>query len=522
MEKGWHRHSALLKLTGLVAILLIAYCLGTQPHRNYGYPLHVDEWFAIGYTQNMLEEGSLTYQHPYSGSNHVIENNSEMGFHLLIGFSKDITGLSWMELYRLATGCLFVLLAFLVYAVGRSEGFGWAAALLVPLIPTSVRTLGPAFLVPVAVSLLFVPVTILLLQRLEVNNVGKGLWLLLIVIGGSILVYPPVEIVLTVLAVLYLVAIVAETISTRQYMTSGKILIGIVIRVTLPLVILWQWIPSTAKDTFAESISHGSGSSSHIIEALGYNKGFLEAFGFIGVGLFIFGFFMYLFKRSYGLRTFALPVCCVILLCFLYAIYPKYEVGPDILYERGWSYIALLMVILAGYGVGKCVQYITMRNERSVFTFQRHSGWMIRGAVIVIVGVLIIALMTGYKSDRREEYASYYHMVNDEIYADILWIGEEATIGEKVVVMEPSLAWVYPPIAGPGNRVTSAMSWPRRAEWGDKVYEMFETGKADVDWLNKRNTTVIYTRLPGTGKLVTMSDTNLIKVRPGVNLVLSN
>jgi hypothetical protein len=198
----WDSHSSALQLTGLAGILLFSFWTGMSPHWDYLYPLHVDEWFAIGYTQSTLEAGRLEYPNPYNPRD--ISFHPEMGFHLLLGFLETVTSLSWMSLYRLAPGVLLALLAFLTYAFGYRSGFGWAAALFVPLIPTSIRTLGPAFVVPVSTAMLFIPVTLLILHTMEEKSRGKSLWLLLVLIGGTIFLHPPTEVVITVLAVLYL------------------------------------------------------------------------------------------------------------------------------------------------------------------------------------------------------------------------------------------------------------------------------------------------------------------------------
>ena len=119
------RHSATFQLAGLVGILLFSFWAGMSPHSDYPYPLHVDEWFAIGYAQSTLDAGGLQYPNPYQ--QWEISFHPEMGFHLLLGFLKTTTGLSWMGLYRFAPGLMLALLAFLTYSFGRQAGFGWAA-----------------------------------------------------------------------------------------------------------------------------------------------------------------------------------------------------------------------------------------------------------------------------------------------------------------------------------------------------------------------------------------------------------
>ena len=85
-----------------------------------------------------------------------------------------------------APGVLVAGLAFLTYSFGRKAGFGWAAALFVSLVPTSVRILGPAFVVPVTAAMLFILVTLIFLHNLEEKNREKSLWILTLVMAAAI------------------------------------------------------------------------------------------------------------------------------------------------------------------------------------------------------------------------------------------------------------------------------------------------------------------------------------------------
>ena len=82
-------HSATLQLAGLAGILLFSFWVGMSPHWSYPYPLHVDEWFAIGYAQSTLDAGGLEYPSPYQ--QWKISFHPEMGFHLILGFLKTTT-----------------------------------------------------------------------------------------------------------------------------------------------------------------------------------------------------------------------------------------------------------------------------------------------------------------------------------------------------------------------------------------------------------------------------------------------
>ena len=59
------RHAGALRVAGLMVILLFRFWAGMGPRWDYPYPLHVDEWFAIGYAQSTLDAGGLECPNPY-------------------------------------------------------------------------------------------------------------------------------------------------------------------------------------------------------------------------------------------------------------------------------------------------------------------------------------------------------------------------------------------------------------------------------------------------------------------------
>ncbi len=496
-------------------ILAFAFWAGMAAHFSYRYPLHVDEWIAVGYAQSMMEEGSLQHPNPFTGSG-VVSFNPEMGLHMLLGALKSVTGVSWLGLYRVAPELLMALLAFLTYAVGRRDGYGWAAALLVPLIPTSVRTLGPTLLVPVSVAVLFIPVTLLVLHRLEARNMGPSLWLLLLIIGGTIFVHPTTEGAVTGLAVLYLLALLLETIAARRYRTAAGLVVAVAVRMLIPALILGIWLPSLGKSVAQEAVA---GSAPIALAKLGFNHGFFEAFGIVPVALFVAGAFLFATYSRYGLRSYILPVFTGLLLFFLLYLHPRYFLGPSALYDRGWVYLGFLMSLLAGYAVAtyfRCIPGISERlGSLASLRYPRLLRFSLMGLGVVVVAVTITGSMT---SRERVDYAQYYHLIGDQIEADFVWLGQHAAQDQQVALMEPSLAWAYPVVAEHGKRSASAASAPFRSSWTDEVGRLLATGKVDRRWLRLQGASVVYTRMPGSQALRKLDSADVILVRPGVYL----
>jgi len=516
MKEVWQRNSALLRLTGLIGILLFAFWVGMDPHWDYEYPLHVDEWHAMGYTDATLGEASLDYTNPYGGGR--IHNHQEFGFHLFLGLTKTVAGISWVELYRVAPGLIVGLLSLLVYTLGRSRGYGWAAALFVPLIPTSVRTVGPEFLVPVSIALILITTALLILQEMKSRGMGESLWILLVILGGTIFIHPPTEVVLTILVALYLVTYVIEALASRSYYVAGKLVFAIMIRMALPLVIMWVWVPSIAKSVADQALSQSPGSG--LTGYFGFHSGFFEAFGLGAVALFIVGLFLYTWDRLYGLQSYILPACAVFLLVFVNIVYPQYDLGVAAVYERSWLYLGLLMAIMAGYCVAYYFRVIGSYAIKTDRYMAPSSADMMR-LILTGVGVVVVSvvLMTSLVNQKREDYAQYYHLVGQQIDTDFQWLAQHSTLGDKTVLMELSLAYTYPVLAGPGNRVTDAAAYPFKTALSNPINMVLATGKVDTDWLRDNKVGVLYTRLPWSQQAIDVDNKELIKVRAGTYIV---
>lgn len=136
--------------------------------------------------------------------------------------------------------------------------------------------------------------------------------------------------------------------------------------------------------------------------------------------------------------------------------------------------------------------------------------------------MVVAALVTGLVNKERQSYANYYHMMNDEMYADFVWLGQHGGLEGKAIMMEPSLAWAYPPVAGPGSVVWAAIASPWSANWADQFREVLATGEVETEWLRQEDAWVVYTCLPGgdgVKSCTELKNSDLPEIRPGIYLV---
>ena len=309
----------------LVAILVLAFFMASIPHWEYAYPLHIDEWWHYGDTQSLIETEGIPFPDPFE-SGELLSPDKEVGFHLFLGEIKLVTGVSWLGLFRYLPGALLALLAFQAYAFGRGRKSGLGAAFLVVLIPTTVRFLGPAFLVPVSLGLAFVPLTLFALHRLMIDLRGPAV--LFLVFLTLLFVHPPTLAVVSFVATLHFILFVVPGAGripsrARQSVVAMVLLLSV-------YCLMFFWAPSFLDFVIKEALNP----QAHI--ALPPIMDVIPRLGYIPVILFVLGAGI-LFHDAKRVNL-AVVFSAIGLLAFV-QLYPRFYVGPDIVYERGWLFI---------------------------------------------------------------------------------------------------------------------------------------------------------------------------------------
>lgn len=505
----------MLRASALVAALSLSFWAGMGPRWDYPYSSHIDEWKHRGDTLSLIEGGSLVYTNPNPHPHRIgdVRYHRELGFHVLYGFLETTTGLIPSDLHRIAPAVQMALLALLVYALGVRSGYGWSAALLVPLLPTSTRTLGPEFAVPVAIALLFVPVTLMVVHRLEERGRGESLWLLMVLIGGTLFIHPTTEAVVTGFTAMALGLALIQSFLARQYRGAASLLAAIAVRMAVPVLVLQVWLPGTAVGIAREALL---GEVTGIAAALGFNQGFFGAFGVIGVGLFVVGIVLFTMQARHGLMSYLLPTTTVSLALYLVVFYPRYSYGPPSIYERGWVFLGLFMVILAGYAVGAYFRAVPDMARAAMRRLTVRREALVRAPLFAAgVVVLAAALYLGLTSEERWRYTLQYRMVTEAMVADMAWIGDHRPADANRVFLEPSLGWTFPSLAGLGN-IPWRSSAPPDTDWViQKAWEMLGSGELDMDFIPRQDIYLIYTCLPGSGRCNELK-AGLPEVREGV------
>jgi len=376
------------------------------------------------------------------------------------------------------------IIAFVAYAWGRKWGFGLEAAFFATFIHTTIRFLGPAFLVPVTLGLVFFPLCLILLDKLEQD--WRPLPLVMLSLASLFLIHGTTAVAVGFVLVVFLVFYLTLSKSPRRQRLPALTCL-LLIPVSALVIFLWN---RTIVMREIENIINAE----HI--PLPPIPIPLPQLGYIMLALAVVGF-GFMIARG-GWRNYALIVPTVILLFFVQFYRQWFEVGPDILYERGWLYVMLLMAFIAGYGLSQL-------RQLGVGFFKRWQ-WGVLSVYVALALVVVFAhvqRMDGYAKER------YYRVIDVPTYYDFVWIGEELP-QSSVALLNPSVAWAYVPITG--KYVYTAKAYP----WGVKelieIGGFFKAGAPDTDYLKKRDVDILYSPYP-------LRNPDLVEVRDKVYIL---
>ena len=232
-----------LEVAALMVILALAFYMGMIPKQEDSYPVHVDEWVHYGMAQATLESGSITYTEPVFGRG-PIERSRRASYHIFLAELKEVLGIDWLTLFRVFPALIFALISFQVYMFSRHYGSGLESALMVAFIPTTLRFLGPGFMVPVSVGMLFLPVVLLLAHVLEFR--WKAVLLLLVSFLFIFTTHGTSTVVLSLIIVVHL--LVFTLVSgvpwavrlRRAFMVVLPVVLSLALVVYLGFIHCWQ------------------------------------------------------------------------------------------------------------------------------------------------------------------------------------------------------------------------------------------------------------------------------------------
>jgi hypothetical protein len=463
----------------ILIVLGLAFYITYSLHQNYAFPLHGDEWVYWARSEAILQANSATFIDPFIGKSTLSPaSNWETGFQLFWGIFHLVTDLSWLDIFRYFPSIIFLVTTLNVYVFAEREGFGFEAALLTCLIPTTVGILGPALLVPVAMGMLFVPLSFFIVFNLQTWSS----YLILAIINLFLLImHPPSAFIIFTILVPYIL------LNVRS---NFKHSLGMTLAITIPLIGGFAWRYDRLVNEMQVFFTYQNYNPSISIPSI------VQTFGYLPIALSILGTVFLLMKggrKNYGL-IFGLFTLLTLLVIFI-----RLHWGAPILYERGLLYLMLMLAVVGGAGLdsvkivrfpikySNCITLISVRNV---------------GKILFVV-IICVLLAIGIPS-RHQTHINQY--IDNEDYRAFVWIRENLDEQYRKAILDPWKATAFTAITQ--KNVYSRIH--EKVQASDKeAYIFFEDGCINTPFLKRNGISIVYTQCD-------CDNPDLIKIREDV------
>jgi hypothetical protein len=448
----------------LILVLALAFYVAVIPHLSSPYPVHIDEWLHLANAKAVQAADSTTYLDPFSGSWIVSPgSNLEIGFLLFWGAFQSISGLDWFTIIRWFPAIVFMITVLCVYVLARREGYGWEAAFFASLIPTTVGILGPGFLVPVALALPFIPLSLFL----AFNYRTWWSYLLIFIFTCFLLsVHAATAVGLVIIFVPYILL---------NFRGDFKRSLGIALALAVPFLALFPWIFRMLLPTAKELLTPQP------VPVYVDLPTILSHYGYLPTALSLAGCFLLAMRG--GKRNYGLVLGLLALLAMLVAFF-SFQYGIEIMYERGLLYLMLILSIIAGSGLAavRGIQLPAKLAGRIPPLLARKIGIIL---CLVLVGVTLAVTIP------NREDTPYYHMIDEEDYQAFAWIRDNIDNTYNRALLDPWKATAFVAITQKSVYTRIHVSpLPRDLE----AYQFLDNGCRDTAFLRDNGVSIVYTR----------------------------
>ncbi len=456
----------------LLPIMALAFYLAFIPHHNYPYLVHLDEWMHLAYTKAMLQAGSTTFIDPFYGewTESLIGSNLGLGAHLRFGFYlfwgvfHQISGISWLTIFKYFPSLVFLITVLSVYVLAKRQGFGWEAALFTCLIPTTVGILGPGFLVPVAMGLLFFPLSLFIVFNFRT---GWSYVVLFLFTCFLLAMHPVTAMGLVIILVPYIILTLKA---------NFKHSLGMTLAIIVPFVGPMPWIFSLAL-IMMKSLTVTQGPAPWVdISRIILTYGYLPIlFGLLGTFLLsIRGR-----NENYGL------VLGLLALLLMLVTFFAFHYGVRFMYERGLMYMLLIMSIVAGAGL---MWVKSLRLPTKLATKLKAPIITKNVGSIVCLIFIVITLAISIPSHMN---TPYYYMIDRQDYEAFVWIKENLGDEYDKAILDPWKATPFTAITGK-KVYTRLHAYPQLKD--EIAYEFLKEGSTNTSFLRENDISIVYTR----------------------------
>ncbi|HUR26425.1 MAG TPA: hypothetical protein VM327_10475 [Candidatus Thermoplasmatota archaeon] len=426
------------------------------------YPVHVDEHYHLAQMAEIDRSGHVDINDPYTGAPSdlglftVSGMRTERGWEIGLVQLSQLTDVSLPTLSHFLPAIWTTYLAFVVWVALRPAPGALASAAFVVLIPTTVRFLGPGFLIPSSFGLPWI--IAVLFVAIRARGPGRFIALLLLITGAFFIHMVP--------GVLALVAGL-----TAALVQPGKWRDRVALAASVALPLVWI-VPAIRSDAVAAVTSEHD---------LPFEPGIFHAAGWPVLGLAIIGTAVAFYRRIPQ----TVPHRVLLGLCLGTSLTMAWSIdaghASDATYSRLVQPFFLSLGCLAGLGVGAVAVYMAGIPFRGLAT----AGIFL--AVIVAAGAALHPLQTRL----NEPYYRLYDAPSWQAAEDFAASGAGQ---DDVFLSHPWQAPMY-------NAVSGARPWTvlrpgSPPERGEDYDYYIASGGANATWLKERDISWVLAPVP--------------------------
>lgn len=453
----------------LVPILGLAFYLAFIPHQGYPYLVHLDEWVHMASSNEIIKEATaFGLTDPFRGGEPIHNQLLEVGFHAFWAVFHQISDIPWLVIFKYFPAIIFMMTVLSVYVLAQRRGFGWEAALITTLIPTTVGILGPGLLVPVAMGLLFIALSLFV----AFNFRSWWSYLVLFIFNAFLLsMHAATAVGLITILLPYIVL---------NLKGNFKHSLGVTLAIVTPFLAAVAAMPGI-RGLVAREIPRLFVQQS--IAPFIQVPVVIQTYGYLPVLLCLAGTLLLAMRG--GIKNYALTLGLLALLLMLTLFYAV-GYGIEMMYYRGLQFAMLMMSIVAGAGL------MAVKNLKLPEGFMtrlkappvmRNSGYIL---CLILIG------LTLYIAIPARQDAPFYRMIDDEDYKAFVWIRENVDSSYQKAVLDPWKGTAFTAISG-----RNVYTWigDRPGSGDKKAYEFLRNGSENTTWLRENGISIIYARV---------------------------
>ncbi len=422
----------------LFLLLSLAFAINFHPHSGYEYPVHVDEWEFFIDARIISESESTVCENPRPFETEF------SGMEILTGTLIAVlnkAGIDWLLIFRYAPAFLSVLFVSSVYILARRQGFGLEAGLFAALIPTSIRLLGPGFLVAVSIGL---PVLVL---SMFIVFYKKSFKIPLLIFSVFLLfLHPP-----TAMA-LFIFLVINSVLNLKSRKRFSLALLAVI------ALSLLFYLP------YSLPYLQGRGAESLTFETTAPILSIINLIGLPAIIFFSLG--TYFISSKPGKKNLSL-VFFTIAIFIIVVVFRYFDYTLILMPTRAHMYLMVLISVIAGYGLK------TIRKNKYVF----------------VLSVALIILFGSFNALGQR----YYHLIDDQDYRAFRWV-EKNTPENATAVLDPVKAVAFFPVSG--RKFYSYVPRSYNELYGRRNYEVqkfLKNSCGDDGFLEENGITLVYT-----------------------------